>query len=371
MVEIFEPIAIGSLTLRNRLMRSATAERMADAETGAPGGRLAEMYRDLAKGGVGLIVIGHAWVEPQGRAHLRMAGINDDALIPAWREVILPAQGLGARVMLQINHAGASVDPAVNPYPLSPSAVPTNENASPSPMSEADIERIICAFGQAARRAREAGFDGVQIHGAHGYLVTQFLSTATNHRSERWGGEFESRSAFLKAVIRSARAAVGDDYPIWIKLGVEGRASSGLSLDEGARAGALCAQEGVACVEVSHGLGMPERLSQKAEANFLSMAQAVRAQVSVGYPLALVSGFCTRAKMEQVLESGVAQLISLCRPLIAEPDLPRCFEETPDYEAACVRCDQCWPKEADDWVRCHNTQVVGRVAALRAAAGRG
>jgi 2,4-dienoyl-CoA reductase-like NADH-dependent reductase (Old Yellow Enzyme family) len=354
---LFDPITIGGLSLRNRLMRSATAERMAEPETGRPTQAMADVYRDLADGGIGLLVTGHAYVAREGKAHPTMASIASDAMVPAWREVIAPAQEGGARLMMQINHAGAATDPSVSPRPLSPSGVRRNEKVEPAVMTEADIERIIEAFGQAARRVREAGFDGVQLHGAHGYLVNQFLAASTNQRTDAWGGDVEGRIAFMAAVIERVRQAVGDDYPVWIKLGVEGTAVDGPTLEVGARAAALCAQKRVDAVEISHGIGNPEYVDERAEGLYLPMARRVREAVGTGYPLALVGGFRTRSTMEETLQEGVVDLISICRPLILEPGLPELLKSGEREEAACVRCGRCWPEDASDWVRCHNPRL--------------
>ena len=152
---LFSPVTVGSLTLRNRLMRSATAERLADPNTGAPLPKLAQLYRELAEGGIGLIVTGHLYVDRHGKAHPEMAALDDDALIPRWRETIAPAQAAGAKVMVQINYGGASCDPAMTPDSLSPSGVPTNEsNPNPGVMTNDDVQALILAFGQAARSRR-------------------------------------------------------------------------------------------------------------------------------------------------------------------------------------------------------------------------
>jgi 2,4-dienoyl-CoA reductase-like NADH-dependent reductase (Old Yellow Enzyme family) len=316
------------------------------------------LYATLARGGVGLIVTGHAYVERQGKAHPEMASIAADDLIPAWRKAIRPAQEAGARVMMQINHCGAGCDPTITSHPIAPSGVATNERVTPRTMTEEEIRRIVGAFGQAARRAREAGFDGVQIHGAHGYLVSQFLTPLTNRRDDAWGGDEESRRAFLRAVAAEIRRQVGDDYALWIKLGVAGKAESGLSIAEGARVAATCAGYGIDCVEISHALGIPEEVDhRRREVPFRPWAEAVRRAVGEDFPLALVYGFCTRASMEAVLEDGLVQMVSLCRPLIAEPDLPHKLHTGETLSVACVRCGKCWPEETGEGIACHNPGV--------------
>jgi 2,4-dienoyl-CoA reductase-like NADH-dependent reductase (Old Yellow Enzyme family) len=319
------------------------------------------MYADLARGGIGLIVTGHAYVERVGQAHPEMSSLADDALIEAWRETIGPAQDAGARVMVQINHGGASCDRSVMPQPLCPSGVSTSEGVQPAAMTAGDVERAVHAFGQAARRARQAGFDGVQIHGAHGYLVTQFLSPHTNRREDRWGGGVERRRAFLIAVAREVRAQVGTDYPVWVKLGVAGNAESGLTLADGALAAQACAENGIDCIEISHGLGLPEWVDKREDAPFRPMAESVRAAVPRNYPLALVYGLSTRATISSLLDGGLVQAVSMCRPLIAEPDLPSKLREIDGYEAACTRCDKCWPEMPGAGVDCHNAAVQRRL----------
>ncbi len=354
---LFDPITIGTLTLRNRLMRSATGERMADATTGAPLPRLQALYRTLAEGGVALIVTGHAYVMPSGKCHSEMASIADDALILAWREAIRPAQDAGARVMLQISHSGATCDPAVNPDPVSPSGVATNDLAAPRVMTEEELLGIVRAFGEAARRARQAGFDGVQIHGAHGYLISQFLMPGTNRREDRWGGDTGRRRAFLQAVVGEVRRQVGAGYPMWIKLGAASDERFGLTSAEGAAVAAACRAWGIDCAEISDAGTMPEELQQrKGEAPYLPLAAAVRQAVGPDYPLALVNGLRSRAVMDELLAGGVVQLISLSRPLIAEPDLPNRLHSGAAARSICKSCDRCRPEGKGEGIACKRGQ---------------
>ena len=154
MPRLFAPITIGSLQLRNRIMRSATMECMADPGTGAPLPKLRALYRALAEGGVGLIVTGHAYVARSGKVHPENSSIASDEVIPAWREAIRPAQEAGARVMMQINHGGGQVDPTITPEPLSPSGVASNESVTPRSMTEDEIQGLMDAYGQGAARSR-------------------------------------------------------------------------------------------------------------------------------------------------------------------------------------------------------------------------
>jgi 2,4-dienoyl-CoA reductase-like NADH-dependent reductase (Old Yellow Enzyme family) len=362
MPRLFAPITIGSLQLRNRIMRSATMECMADPGTGAPLPRLRALYRALGEGGVGLIVTGHAYVARSGKTHPEMSSIASDDLILAWREAIRPAQEAGARVMMQINHGGTQVDPAVTPEALSPSGVASNDSVTPRSMTEDEIQGLVIAYGQAARRVREAGLDGVQIHGAHGYLITQFLSPATNLRQDRWGGSPERRLSFLREVAREIRQQVGADYPVWIKLGVAGGEENGLTLAMGAQVARACISYGIDCIEISHARGIPEGMRAKREAVFLPMAEAVREAVGPDFPLALVYGFRSRSVMEEVLASEVVQIISMCRPLIAEPDLPNKLRTGASDRALCQSCGRCLATVLGEvllgeGVACHNPKV--------------
>ncbi len=363
MSNLFELVSAGRLALRNRLMRSATAERMTHPESGQPLSKQGAMYAALAQGGVGLIVTGHAYVERGGKAHPEMASIASDEVVAAWREVIRPAQEAGARVMMQINHGGPHCEPEVTPHPISPSGIAPDKSVEPRAMSAEEIQRLVQSFGQAARRVREAGFDGVQIHGAHGYIVSQFLTPQMNQRHDAWGGDEERRFAFLGAIIQQVRRQVGDDYPVWIKLGVAGSEESQLDIAKGARIAAACVEYGVDCIEISHAEGEPKDIDQKKEAPYRPWAEAVRQAVGDDFPLALVNGFRTRAGMESVLDNGLVQLVSLCRPLIVEPDLPNKLRENVDYEHVCDRCGKCWPDEVGMGVVCRNAKVLRLLSA--------
>lgn len=194
MSKLFESLSIGTLEVRNRFVRSATAEHLAD-EDGCPLPELKEMYVALAQGGVGLIITGHAYVHPGGRCHAGMSGIYDDSLIDVWSEITSAAQEEGGRIAVQINHGGRQCDPAVIDGPLlAPSPIPLHANGPrPVEMSERDIRHTIRAFADAAGRAKEAGFDAVQLHSAHGYLIHAFNSPASNWRHDAWGGTLTRR----------------------------------------------------------------------------------------------------------------------------------------------------------------------------------
>jgi len=348
---LFTPITIGALTLPNRIVRSATAERMADAE-GRPQPQQAEMYRELVRGEVGLIVTGHMYVHPGGKAHPEMTGAYSDALIPDLARLAESVHEGGGLVMAQINHGGMQCKRAAVEDAVAPSDTLASTRKRPArAMTVAEIEMVIDAYAQAARRVKEAGFDGVQLHAAHGYLISQFLSPFVNKRTDEWGGDLARRMRFLRAACEAVRAQVGPEYPLWAKLGMQDAVEGGLTLEEGAQVVAALQGMGLECVEVSIGVSSPGRGSMRTgirtqadEAYFRPMAQQARKATRL--PIALVGGFRTQSVMEEVLASGDADCIALCRPLICEPDLPRRMRLGLQQRSVCISTNQCW---SDKW----------------------
>jgi 2,4-dienoyl-CoA reductase-like NADH-dependent reductase (Old Yellow Enzyme family) len=229
-------------------------------------------------------------------------------------------------------------------------------------MTEEEIETIVEAFGRAGRRVQEAGFDGVQIHGAHGYLVTQFLSPKSNRRRDGWGGSPENRMRFPLEVVRAIRRNVDGDFPVMIKLGCRDYLDDGegMTIEEGASLAAALEGEGVSLIEVSHGL--PGRSLRKLshgkekapirEAYLLPDARVVRGATSL--PLCVVGGMRSLPAMEEAIESGAVDCVSLCRPLIREPDLIARWKRGDTRPADCLSCGACMKgnNEGGSDVRC-------------------
>lgn len=357
MQRLFTPCAIGKLILPNRLVRSATGEQMADS-MGRPREQLHQLYADLVRGGVGLIITGHMYVQPGGKCHDEMTGIYSDQLVPELRKLAESVHSLGGRVIAQINHGGMQASGRRVSDPVAPSDIRVDWLKRPArAMTEAEIEEVIESFGLAARRAREAGFDGVQIHGAHGYLVSQFLSPAVNRRGDRWGGDIEGRMLFLRRICSSVRALVGPDYPVIIKLGLADAIEGGLSLEEGLQVVSQLEDMGLDAVEISAGIGgkrsaaiKPGIRSEADEAYFRGWSREARKRTRL--PILLVGGMRSRAVMEDVLASGDADLISMCRPLICEPDLPRRLRTGQQSRSSCVSGDRCWASGEGKGISC-------------------
>jgi 2,4-dienoyl-CoA reductase-like NADH-dependent reductase (Old Yellow Enzyme family) len=357
---LFEPTHIGSLEIANRFVRSATAERLSDGN-GRPRAELGAMYRALAEGGVGLIITGHAYVHPSGRCHKEMSGIYDDELIPAWREVTDAVHEAGGRIALQMNHGGRQCDPqAVEGPLLAPSPIPVNDEAPrPVELNERGIHDLIRAFADAAGRAKEAGFDAVQLHGAHGYLINCFNSPACNWRRDAWGGSLPRRVRFMEEVTAAVRDVVGDDYPVFVKLGTTDFVRDGLTEEDGVEIISHLADMGLDAVEISGGIGPGSTrtgiVRPDQEAYFSPLARQARQATDL--PILLVGGIRSREVMERILDEGSADLISLSRPLIREPDLPNRMRNGQE-RAACISCGRCWPLAHELGISCHYVERV-------------
>lgn len=353
MSTLFEPIQIGNMKVRNRVLRSATYYGLAD-EDGFIGDASVDLIGGLAENDVGLVVTGYAYVRKDGQSVADQNGIQSDDHIPGYRRMTDAVHAFGGHVVMQINHGG------VNAYTASfrgddYTAVSVYEDMpryrKPArEMTEEDIWGIIDAYGQAARRVQEAGFDGVQIHGAHGYLVSQFLSPVTNRRRDRWGGDLDNRMRFVVEATRAIRKQVEDDFPVMIKLGARDYVGNGhgLTSEEGAEVARVLEQEGMCLIEISHGVSTEQRLilgisRPEQEVCFRDDAQVVR-DATEG-PTCLVAGFRSLPVIEETLASGVTDMIGISRPLIREPDLIKRWKNGDTAKAACISCGGCFGKQ--------------------------
>jgi 2,4-dienoyl-CoA reductase-like NADH-dependent reductase (Old Yellow Enzyme family) len=354
---LFTPVAIGGLELPNHLVRSATAEFLADSE-GRPEEALKTLYSDLVDGGVGLIITGHMYVHPGGQCHDRMVGIYADELIPGLRELAKTVHTKGGRAVVQINHGGMQCSTETVADAVAPSAIQADWlKRSARTMSNSEIEEVIRAFALAARRAKVAGFDGVQIHAAHGYLVNQFLSPLVNRREDEWGGDIHGRASFLRSICSAVRSEVGSGYPMLIKLGLADSVDGGLSLAEGLEVVSELESMGLDAVEISAGIGgrrsaaiLPGIRKEGDEAYFRSWAREAKRRTRL--PILLVGGLRSLSVMEDVLTSGDADLISMCRPLICEPDLPRRLVSGAQERSSCISGNRCWPEGEEAAISC-------------------
>ena len=355
---LFEPFSFSGLSLRNRLVRSATYEKRAD-EDGFVTESLIELYEDLTRGGIGLMITGNALVHPSGRTIPQMTCIHSDIYIQGLRKLTTAVHELDGVIAIQLVHGGRQSFPILlgGNDPLAPSAVyDTSTKIMPRAMTDTEIWEIIDAFADAARRARITGFDAVQIHGAHGYLVSEFLSPYTNRREDYWGGDEERRFHFLEEVYKAMRKEVGEDYPVMIKMNADDLMEGGLKVDEAVKIAVRLEELGLDAVEVSGGMYessrkpvQPDILNPDDEAYFRNGGRAFKSKLHI--PVILVGGMRSTSIMEEVLQRGEADLISLSRPLIREPDLPNKFREGKE-KADCISCNGCMDFGKLDIVEC-------------------
>jgi len=350
MASLFEKTNINGMELKNRLVRSATHEGMSDKD-GFPTPALFKLYKRLAKGGVGLIITGYAYVSRDGISPLyRMQAIDRDELVNKYSELVDLAHENGSKIAMQIAHCGRqTLESVIGTQPIAPSAVlDTTTNVIPREMTERDIERIIEDFAQGSRRVKEAGFDAVQIHGAHGYLLSSFICPHTNRRTDQWGGNTENRVRIVEEIYKRCRAQVGDDYPILVKYSSWDKMEKGLKPEEGVIVGQMMAEMGFDSIEVSAGIfedggstgrGNAPRGAKAPQAYNRHVAKALKSKVDV--PVMLVGGITDPKVMEEIVDGGDADYISMCRALISEPKLPGRMQEGKLDPARCIQCDLC------------------------------
>lgn len=344
---LFKPIRINGMVLKNRFVRTATAERM----TSPNGGFTQEMvnlYKRLARGGVGLIITGHSYIHPLGKADRRMTGIHKDSLIPVLKKLVNEVHKLKTKIVMQINHCGGMRDKDVGEEtPIGPSTVEYEPMRIISrEMGPEEIEEVIGLFAQASRRVKNAGFDGVEIHSVHGYLINQFLSPVTNRRKDSWGGSLDNRMRFLLEVYSRIRKTVGKDYPVLAKIPAGDFIEGGLTVREACEVARKLSELGIDAIELSGGLaGSRYRKGRKdlgwmrKEAYFKPYSEMVKKATPV--PVILVGGLRKLETMRKILEEGAADLIGLSRPLIREPGLPNRIRRGDLRKAECVSCSNC------------------------------
>jgi len=319
------------------------------ADDGSVTPRLTEMLTTLAKGGVGLIIPGQAYVLPEGQAAPWQLGIYKDEFIDGLKEMTAAVHGFGAKIVMQVAHGGHfAMEPLIKRPPLVVSAF---EGLSKSPREEMTsdyIREVVVAFAEAARRVKEAGFDGIQLHSAHGYLLNQFLSPAFNHREDEYGGGIDNRARIHLEILRAIRESVGDDFPVLIKLNSQDFAENGLSMAESLRVGHLLAQAGLDAIELSGGLLSGGKLSpsragiktEDQEAYFREEAKVFKSELKI--PLILVGGIRSFEVAERLVEDGVADYLAMSRPLIREPDLVARWKTGDRRRALCKSDNLCF-----------------------------
>jgi 2,4-dienoyl-CoA reductase-like NADH-dependent reductase (Old Yellow Enzyme family) len=349
MAELFQQTTIKSMILSNRTVRSATWEGLATME-GEATQSLIDRQVELAVGGIGLIISGHTYVSDEGKAGSWQLGAYSDHLIPSLTKMTEAVHREGGRIAIQLAHAGfRAASHLTGKTPIGPSEVEQDGKLVCRTMKEEDLDHVRAAFAQAAGRAREAGFDGVQIHGAHGYLFTQFLCPAFNRRSDQYGGSIENRSRLAVEVCQAIRQAVGEDFPVMIKVNSEDYLENGMTVDEMLYLSGMLERAGIDAIELSGGTFystpyVPSRTAKiKSEADEAYYRKAAtRYKQAVNTPLMLVGGIRSYSVSEQLIQEGVTDYVAFCRPLIREPAMIKRWRSGDHRRSSCLSDNACF-----------------------------
>ncbi len=339
---MYSPFRIGNLTVGNRLVRSATFEFAADDGRITP--KMVDLYRRLAEGGSGLIISGMQAVSSSARSGPVMVETTYDRYVEDMKRVANVVHENGGLLFVQLNHAGQKTPDLPGYDRLGVSELAVSEDLVYHQATPDEIKAIAEAFGQAASRCREAGCDGVQIHAGHGYLLNTFLAPYYNHRTDEYGGPIENRARILFEVYDATRKAVGNAYPVSVKIPFSDGVSPSIRPEECVYACQELEKRGIDMIEVTSGLTLDGGESSftpfvKSEGNFLAGADQVANAVKI--PVVSVCGFRTPDFIEKTLAETAVAAVSLCRPLIREPDLPNRWKADRS-KATCVSCNQCF-----------------------------
>lgn len=325
-------------SIPNRFGKSAMTEGLADPFDNATPA-LNQLYKTWSEGGAGLHISGNIMVD---RRYLERAGnivLEDDGGMSSLKEMTQAGTVDGNEFWAQISHPGRQCPKLVNSKPMAPSEVHLKilgNFSKPRAMTEADIEDVIARFATTARLCKEAGFTGVQVHCAHGYLISQFLNPLINQRTDQWGGSLENRARLARRIVSAVREAVGADYPVSAKLNSADFQKGGFTLDECKQVAAWLAEDSLDLLEISGGnyeqlslMGVAatevRESTRKREAYFLEYAEAIRSAAQI--PLMVTGGFRNRAVMEDALANAEVDVIGLARPFCTQPDLPKLLIE--------------------------------------------
>jgi 2,4-dienoyl-CoA reductase-like NADH-dependent reductase (Old Yellow Enzyme family) len=349
---LFSPIGIKMMIVPNRFVRSATNDHFTEG-AGFTSDRKVALYTKLAEGGVGLTITGITSVHPSGQYSSTQASLAGDEYIAGFKRLTDAVHARGAKIAVQLWHAGRDAGRPrriINENALGPSVAENDPyfTGKYRSITEDEIWMVIRAFGDAAGRARKAGFDAIQVHAAHAFLLSQFLSPFTNRRNDKWGGALENRLRIHLEIYKDIRKKVGHDYPVLIKIGVQDGFAGGLQFEGGLKAAQFLAEWGYDALEVSQGLRGKNYVetefrtkidSIQDEAYFRNWCRIVKGKVNV--PVMMVGGLRTLDLMEEIVENEEADFISLCRPLIREPGIINEWKNGSRRRTACISCNQC------------------------------
>ncbi|MDD2737137.1 MAG: NADH:flavin oxidoreductase [Desulfuromonadaceae bacterium] len=347
MRDLFEISEINGMKLNNRFVRSATWTGLGHSN-GTCSQRLVDLLVELARGGVGLIITGHAYVQKNGKAGPQQLAIDRDSVIPGLKLLTDAIHEHDGKIIIQLSHSGIYGDPKLSGHvPSSVSNKGTFVSYPVKVLTPGEIERVVASFVIAAERSMKAGFDGIQLHAAHGYLLNQFLSRAYNNRIDGYGGDVVFRAFPLVEIVRRTRKVVGPLYPILLKLNSRDYLENGLELDESLEIAKILENAGVDAIEISGGTRESGHLKsartgiidEKDEAYFEEDARAFRKHL--GIPVILVGGIRSYETAQRLLSSGATDYISMSRPFICQPNLINKWRSGEVKRSTCLSDNEC------------------------------
>jgi len=354
MKELFESTFINGIELSNRFVRSGTATGMA-TQGGIITPKLTDLIVNVARGGAALIIPDYAPVLKGGITHNQQLGMYSDEHIPGLANMVNAVHAAGSKVVIQIVHGGAHADPRFTGVEsMGPTAIPATVGklgpySGCREMTKGDIDSVVEGYRLAAVRAQKAGFDGIQLHCAHGYLLSQFLSPFYNKRTDKYGGDITNRTLIIVETYNQVRKEVGPDYPILVKMNVTDFIDGGISDDDALQAAGILARIGIDAIELSGGTGWglqvlgdldrtPMRFV-KDEGYYRDIAKRMKAAVSV--PIILTGGIRSFQTAQHFVQDGIADYIGLCRPLICESGLINRWKSGNTSPSGCISDNGC------------------------------
>ncbi|MBN1470852.1 MAG: NADH:flavin oxidoreductase [Syntrophaceae bacterium] len=390
MKEVFTKSTIAGIEFKNKIFRSATFEGLSDQE-GRPTKKLSDLYIKLAKGEVGAIITGLIGVQRKGRTNFRMCMLDRDDFIDDYRQINVRLKEYGVPVIAQLAHGGGQCDKvASGGFNLAPSRkFYALTNKFSQILSEENIIDVINCFISAIERAKKSGFAGVQLHAAHGYLLSEFLSGGLNRRKDKWGGSTENRFRIIAEIMKGARERVGN-YPILAKFSAYDYLKNGISMDEGLRIAVMFQRAGIDALEVSSGAndglntirapqipsdsiianmlpikiksGIIKRMLKKTMPLFVkrydpiyhyNVSAAEKIKQKIDIPVIVVGGIRNINDIHSIINGGKADYVSMCRPLIMEPNLVKKFKEGKQDNSRCIDCCYCMFGLMNHSLRCY------------------
>ncbi|TDT62355.1 NADH:flavin oxidoreductase [Fonticella tunisiensis] len=312
---LLKPLQIGNLTLSNRLVMPPMATARSK-EDGGVSQEILDYYDEKSRGGyISLIIIEHSFISQEGKASKNQLSVADDSVIEGLKKLSEVIHKNGSKTIMQINHAGsAATEEVTGKTPVGPSAVSNPRKGTiPHELNKDEIKGIVKAFGDAARRVKEAGFDGVEIHSAHGYFLNQFLSPLTNKRTDEYGGNIHNRIRIHLEVIKAVRESVGEDFPVFLRLGASDYREGGTTIEDSIIASKEFERAGVDVIDVSGGFCGYVIPGNSEQGYFSPLTEAIKKEVSI--PVILTGGITDAKAAERLLEEGKADLIGVGRAI--------------------------------------------------------